>query len=271
MAVTYTENLHLGMQLDKNDYLDWDALTANWQKIDAAYSGGGGGGIANRAGVSSPSLLGAVRSTAGYSQGFYPVTQWTWYQETNDNEKTSSAELSVTTTASSLLLACVMHRADITLPSGWTLVRKSKTADSGTSQQWISVYKKSAVAGTHSLTVTQSENVRMSAKLIALYGASDVSVVQDDLISEFPFSPDSATGNRRLYLFSSVSANNGSADDAITVNANGIDDFQQATEKRFTACYDYNGGTGHPIANFYREEYTANSANVLVLDITEVQ
>ena len=40
MAVTYTDNLHLGMQLDKTDYVNWDAITQNWQKLDAAYTGG---------------------------------------------------------------------------------------------------------------------------------------------------------------------------------------------------------------------------------------
>lgn len=41
MSVTYTDNLHLGMQLDKTDYVNWDAITQNWQKIDAAVSVGG--------------------------------------------------------------------------------------------------------------------------------------------------------------------------------------------------------------------------------------
>lgn len=36
MAITYTDNLHLAMQEDKSDNLDWDALTDNWKKIDAA-------------------------------------------------------------------------------------------------------------------------------------------------------------------------------------------------------------------------------------------
>lgn len=36
MAVTYTDNLHLGMQLDKTDYVNWDAITQNWQKLDRA-------------------------------------------------------------------------------------------------------------------------------------------------------------------------------------------------------------------------------------------
>ena len=64
MAVTYTDNLHLGMQLDKNDYLDWDAITDNWRKIDAAYSGGGGGGE-NVHMTASIAAIGGARSTTG--------------------------------------------------------------------------------------------------------------------------------------------------------------------------------------------------------------
>ena len=40
MGITYTPNLHLGMQLDKTDYLDWNAITTNWQIIDSAIGGG---------------------------------------------------------------------------------------------------------------------------------------------------------------------------------------------------------------------------------------
>lgn len=36
MATTYTNNLHLGLQEDKSDNFDWDVITDNWLKIDAA-------------------------------------------------------------------------------------------------------------------------------------------------------------------------------------------------------------------------------------------
>lgn len=40
MAITYTQNLNLGMQLDKTDYVNWDVITQNWQKIDdTAFTG----------------------------------------------------------------------------------------------------------------------------------------------------------------------------------------------------------------------------------------
>lgn len=37
MAKTQTDNLHLELQEDKTDYLDWDAIVSNWKKIDAAF------------------------------------------------------------------------------------------------------------------------------------------------------------------------------------------------------------------------------------------
>lgn len=41
MSITYTDNLKLGLQLDKTDYVSWDTITANWRKIDDAVSGNG--------------------------------------------------------------------------------------------------------------------------------------------------------------------------------------------------------------------------------------
>lgn len=37
MAKTYTENLNLELQEDPTDYLDFEAITNNWKKIDAAF------------------------------------------------------------------------------------------------------------------------------------------------------------------------------------------------------------------------------------------
>lgn len=34
MAVTYTPNIHLGLQENKQDFLDWDAIVNNWKIID---------------------------------------------------------------------------------------------------------------------------------------------------------------------------------------------------------------------------------------------
>lgn len=72
MAITYTDNLHLGLQLDKNDYLDWDVLTDNWRKVDAAYAGGGGGGSAAPV-FASPAAVGSASTVVGIAtQGTIP-------------------------------------------------------------------------------------------------------------------------------------------------------------------------------------------------------
>lgn len=34
MAVTYTPNIHLGLQENKQDYLKWDVIVDNWKTID---------------------------------------------------------------------------------------------------------------------------------------------------------------------------------------------------------------------------------------------
>jgi hypothetical protein len=36
MGKTYTDNLHLELQEDPADYLDFEAITNNWKKIDNA-------------------------------------------------------------------------------------------------------------------------------------------------------------------------------------------------------------------------------------------
>lgn len=41
MGMTYTENIHLGLQEDKRDYLNWDAITTNWKTIDSFLGTGG--------------------------------------------------------------------------------------------------------------------------------------------------------------------------------------------------------------------------------------
>lgn len=34
MAITYTPNINLELQENKQDFLNWDAIVRNWKKID---------------------------------------------------------------------------------------------------------------------------------------------------------------------------------------------------------------------------------------------
>ena len=67
MGITYTPNLHLGMQLDKTDYVNWDAITTNWQIIDGiAPSSTGGSMRTMRARLNKPGI-------AGHTETFEPT------------------------------------------------------------------------------------------------------------------------------------------------------------------------------------------------------
>ena len=79
MATTYTQNLNLGLQLDKTDYVNWDLIQQNWRKIDEAV-----GGVP--APVGSATLLsgGVNRSIAGIANVDAPTyidgLDYTWEQ-----------------------------------------------------------------------------------------------------------------------------------------------------------------------------------------------
>ena len=42
MGMSYTPNLHLGLQEDKKDYLNWDSITQNWKTLDNTSGSGSG-------------------------------------------------------------------------------------------------------------------------------------------------------------------------------------------------------------------------------------
>ena len=63
MAITYTENLQLGLQLTKTDYVSWDTIQDNWRKIDEAV---GSSGV--RAGDATIMLDGVSLSRAGTAE-----------------------------------------------------------------------------------------------------------------------------------------------------------------------------------------------------------
>lgn len=109
----------------------------------------------------------------------------------------------------------------------------------------------------------------MSLKLIALAGASGVSVVNNILIPSFPYTAPESTGKRRLYLASSIYANNNPTEPTTikTTDAN----LLKAEELRFTAFYDSRKSTGNTsefITNL--SDYNADTANFIALDIEEV-
>jgi hypothetical protein len=273
MSVTYTQNIELGLQLDKTEYLDWDVITENWRKIDAASGGGGGSTVLNpkRVTMLTSFYRSAPLLAAPETARFLPMTRWDFWQETDDNAKTT-ATLTATPTASCLLVAAVMHRGNTVSigGDGWTKVIDGKWTTVGSYDQQITVWAKSVSAGTHSVTVTQSSEVRMSMKLIALYEAAGLTVVDDAVLASVPYTPVEKNGKRRLYVLSSINAPSGSSpQNSITATYSGID-LRTAGELRFSAFYDYDTeSSAVPSFSYSQSNYLANSMNALVFDIEE--
>lgn len=224
-------------------------------------------------GDSTPIIDGFNLAMVGDMEQRIPFNGWNYWQETNGDAKTSST-VTASPTADCLLLACVMHRNENVSISGdgWTKIVDSvmATSDADTSQ-WITVWGKPVQKGQHEVTVEQSASVRMSLKLIALYDASAVTVVTNSLINDNPYTPAVLAGKRRLYLISSVYANN-SIDETYIATDTGDLDLRKANEKRFVAFYYYEPDkSATPKFKYNLDDFAAGRQNIIILDIEEVE
>lgn len=202
---------------------------------------------------------------------FMPYSGWTWWQETNDDAKTTATVTATVTpapTAPCLLVVAAMHRDTVSIEGdGWTKVVDSQSAIGTDINQQITVWKKHVSAGEYTITVNQNSSVRMSVKSIMLYNASDITLIDNTVLASVPHTPAAKTGKRRLYLLSSVYA---SSNYSITASYSGID-LKSANELRFSAFYDYEPDVSAvPSFSYSSSNYTANSINALVFDIEEV-
>lgn len=168
------------------------------------------------------------------------LTKWNYWQDDDDNAKTTTT-VTATPTASCYLLAEVMYRGENMTISGdaWTEIAKV-TFDSGDgdSPQTLAVYGKKVKAGTYEVTATQDTSVRMNLKLIALYDAKSVSVVEKKVIAEYPYTPPATTGKRRLYLVTFYWINTSTNKHFKDIEAGELDLMTAETTRTF-AHYDY--------------------------------
>lgn len=65
MSIIYTPNLHLGLQPDKTDYVNWDVIQNNWEIIDGISPSTSGGAQRNmRMHLIQPSISGHTETFA---------------------------------------------------------------------------------------------------------------------------------------------------------------------------------------------------------------
>lgn len=199
---------------------------------------------------------------------FMPLSQWNYWQETNDDAKTTTT-ITATPTANCLLLACVMHRdSEILIDGeGWEKLVTSPAMISDNANQYVTVWVKYVQKGTYDVTVTQNSSARMSLKVMALYGAKSVEIIENTLINTFPIIPTEKTSPlRRLYLLSSIFVNSSKS---ITVDKGDLD-LREMVEQRFSVFYDYETDKlSVPTFNIYFSDYDADTSNLITLEIEE--
>ena len=205
--------------------------------------------------------------TIGEAEDVKPWDFWDIWSS-NEEDAKSTATINVTPSMNCLLMVAVMHRETVTIAGdGWTKVVTSQPAlDNGAGVQWITVWTKNVPAGSYSVTVNQSQRVRMGLKVIAFYSDNvRVSIAEDHAIATFPYTPTAKTRKRRLYLLSSVWTASGST--AIQATSYGNLDLQLSYGVRFTMCWDYLPEIAITPTFTYVSSYNTNSANSLALDI----
>ena len=193
------------------------------------------------------------------------VLPWVYAQETDDNAKIS-ATLTINPAADCLLVVAAMSRSEASgSGDGWAKI----TSGTATLSQRITVWYKKVSAGTHTVTVTLTDNARMSLKLLCIYHAESLTVVDNVVASSVPINPTTTTTKRRLYLLSSVYASTDGTPAAVTVSDNSAA-LEAAEELRFSAFYDDEPESGvTPTFGYYSSNYTANSINMISFDIEE--
>lgn len=224
-------------------------------------SGGGGGGSL----LVSESVLVSDSVPQNLSvMGTAILNGVDYWQEDNNDAKTT-ATITAITKKSCLLIAAVMHRGTVSIDGdGWTQAVVSESAIDGDINQRITVWTKSVESGKYDITINQAESARMSLKAIAIYNATAATVIDNAVIEAFPYTPTPVAHKRRLYLLSSIYANDSipetiSAEKGITT---------KMIEKRFCVFWS-NEAEITPTFTFNLSEYHSNTANIITLDIEE--
>jgi hypothetical protein len=117
-------------------------------------------------------------STEGSDSGFNSISNVGNSTVTYVVATSQTATIPSGVAANDLLLAWVMHRGVLTPPAGWTL-EKSQVCNSSSSTQYLSLYKRTAVAGDANTvtTWTQATSQRLAVQIQAFRHANPASVL----------------------------------------------------------------------------------------------
>lgn len=170
-------------------------------------------------------------------------------------------------------LAIIMYRSAKTFTaSGYTLLADSQVmSTSDTPMQQVSVYQKSMLptetAG--SLTVSQTDDARLDIVNAIIAGSNvTLTLVDNALVASVPYTPPAKTAKRRLYIVSSINANN--SGDGITptfdLSASGLA-MRSGGFNRLKVYYDYDPTVNLTPTLTFSSDYTANSIALMTFDV----
>lgn len=95
----------------------------------------------------------------------------------NDVESATTLDTTITCEVGDLILAQIIVRSALTLPTGWTLLRTIPAVETSTNQTLSFAYKK-ATSTSETLTVTQATAGRIYTNLVRLSNAASISYIQ---------------------------------------------------------------------------------------------
>lgn len=95
----------------------------------------------------------------------------------NDVESATTLDTTITCEVGDLILAQIIVRSALTLPTGWTLLRTIPAVETSTNQTLSFAYKR-ATSTSETLTVAQATAGRIYTNLVRLSGAVSISYIQ---------------------------------------------------------------------------------------------
>jgi hypothetical protein len=203
-----------------------------------------------------PAIVGVIASRARLGLRFVAGSATAFVTSTSQN---------VTIPASSetgdLLLAWVMHRDNLTAPSGWTLVRNETCSIPTFPRHDLSLYSRTAASGDPgaSTTWTQASSQRLAAHIQAYRGTASPTVASHDgrtvssisTAAAVPYASISANaGQLVVHGASQILAVTGGAATSAAASAGALTTPASVAENRLFAAYRIAPTTGSQTGQF---------------------
>lgn len=125
--------------------------------------------------IAVPTKTSQLENDSGYVRSVVPpVAQGV---VCNDVESATTLGTTITCEVGDLILAQIIVRSALTLPTGWTLLRTIPAVETSTNQTLSFAYKR-ATSTSETLTVTQASAARIYTNLVRLSNAVSISYIQ---------------------------------------------------------------------------------------------